>query len=319
MDGFVAKGRAQEQFCKDVVRAFASSNIPLSKLAPGSPMRQLFEKYMKVDGESPSLALVDPNNLRKTWVSKVHEEGVSLRGFFFTFPCLFPEVKKLKRIIEDGSWFVCLSADETDDPRSCNEYIVTVDCTLIPRIASAEADTNVKPYHLEMKFPKAMNTETMSSTIDEVYGFFFAPSPFAEFQVLRSFNIQPGDVHYFVHDSAPYMGPAAERLRTVLGYKNLVHVPCWAHLLDKIGRVVFDGQHLPELVQYLTLTRKLFARSPFWRTKWVEHQKGAHQEQEKLAERKVWMASCIALSPSYFLLSRRRPHNSPHQGHATRK
>lgn len=160
MDGFVAKGRAQEQFCKDVVRAFASSNIPLSKLAPGSPMRQLFEKYMKVDGESPSLALVDPNNLRKTWVSKVHEEGVSLRGFFFTFPCLFPEVKKLKRIIEDGSWFVCLSADETDDPRSCNEYIVTVDCTLIPRIASAEADTNVKPYHLEMKFPKAMNTKT---------------------------------------------------------------------------------------------------------------------------------------------------------------
>ena len=106
-------------------------------------------------------------------------------------------------------------------------------------------------------------------------------------QVLRSFNIQRADVHYFVHDSASYMGPAAERMRSVLMYKNLVHVPCWAHLLDKIGRVVFDGHHLPELVQYLTLTRKLFSRSPFWRRKWIEHQQGAHDEQKQLAEKKV--------------------------------
>ena len=116
-------------------------------------------------------------------------------------------------------------------------------------------------------------------------------------QVLRSFNIQRADVHYFVHNSASYMGPAAERMHSVLGYKNLVHVPCWAHLLDKIGRVVFDGHHLPELVQYLTLTRKLFSRSPFWRRKWIEHQQGAHDEQKQLAEKKVTFPHDVAQSP----------------------
>ena len=33
IDGFIAKGRAQEELCKDIVRAFSNSNIPLSKLA----------------------------------------------------------------------------------------------------------------------------------------------------------------------------------------------------------------------------------------------------------------------------------------------
>lgn len=52
MDKFVAKGLKQDEFLKDVVKAFGSSNIPLSKLAVGSPMRQLFDKYMRVDGEA---------------------------------------------------------------------------------------------------------------------------------------------------------------------------------------------------------------------------------------------------------------------------
>ena len=46
--------------------------------------------------------------------------------------------------------------DEIDDPRSSNEYIVTVECILIPRIVNMETDIAVKPYHLPLEFPKAV-------------------------------------------------------------------------------------------------------------------------------------------------------------------
>ena len=75
------------------------------------------------------------------------------------------------------------------------------------------------------------------------------------FQALRSINIQPMDVLYFVHDSAPYMAAAGDRLRVVLGYKNLIHLPCWAHLLDVVGSVVFNQQVLPEYSEYIRLNR----------------------------------------------------------------
>lgn len=65
------------------------------------------------------------------------------------------------------------------------------------------------------------------------------------FQVLRSFYVQPVDVHYFVHDSGPYMAPMAERLRSTFGYRNLVDVPCWAHLLNLIGESLFNQKMLP--------------------------------------------------------------------------
>ena len=76
MDNWVAKGNQHAEFQKDVVRAFTKCNVPLSKLDIGSPMRDLFEKYMKVDGDSPAPTLVDPNNLRGTWLPKVHAEGM---------------------------------------------------------------------------------------------------------------------------------------------------------------------------------------------------------------------------------------------------
>ena len=77
LDGFVARGGKQEQFLKDVVKAFAATNTPLSKLEKGSPMRQLFEKYMQVDGAPITSTLVDPINLRGTWLPKVYDEGVN--------------------------------------------------------------------------------------------------------------------------------------------------------------------------------------------------------------------------------------------------
>ena len=67
--------------------------------------------------------------------------------------------------------------------------------------------------------------------------------------------IQQSDVILFVHDSAPYMGPAAERLIKELGYSNMIHLPCWAHLANIIGHVVFDKKLLPEVSSYLRLTR----------------------------------------------------------------
>ena len=67
-------------------------------------------------------------------------------------------------------------------------------------------------------------------------------------------------MHYFVHDSAAYMEPAASRLKNELGYKNLVSLPCWAHILNKMGEVVLDGDTLVEMQEFMRLTRLLFAR-----------------------------------------------------------
>ena len=67
--------------------------------------------------------------------------------------------------------------------------------------------------------------------------------------------MQPKDVIYFCHDSASYMAPAAERMKKDLGYTNMVHVPCWAHLMALVGNVLFDKNLLPELSEYLRLTR----------------------------------------------------------------
>ena len=89
--------------------AFAASNVPLSKLDKDGPIRHLFDKYMAVDGEK--LPLVDPNNLRGTWLKKVWNEGT----------------RKLANLIRDGNWYIVLGTDETDDPRSNNDYIVTID------------------------------------------------------------------------------------------------------------------------------------------------------------------------------------------------
>lgn len=79
-------------------------------------------------------------------------------------------------------------------------------------------------------------------------------------KVLREFLVHPEDVVYFCHDSASYMAPAAERLRKDKGYKNLVDVPCWAHLLNLLGHIIFDLKLLPEMHEYMRLTKVLFAR-----------------------------------------------------------
>ena len=113
-------------------------------------------------------------------------------------------------------------------------------------------------------------------------------------QALRELSIKPNDVIFFCHDSASYMAPAAECLQKVFGYSNLVHGPCWAHLLNILGNLVFDQKLLKTTDKYLWLTRYkshlcwlyflfcdrlVFSRSPYWRTKWIEHQREKYDEQ----------------------------------------
>ena len=53
------------------------------------------------------------------------------------------------------------------------------------------------------------------------------------------------------------MAGAAAKLRTQHGYLNMVDLPCWAHLVNRVGEVVFDNKLLPELAEYLRLTMYL--------------------------------------------------------------
>ncbi len=76
LDSLLNKKKDQDTFLRDVVKAFAGSNVPLSKLEPDSPLRKLFEKYMTVNGESLGTLLVHPNNLRGTHLPKVLSEGI---------------------------------------------------------------------------------------------------------------------------------------------------------------------------------------------------------------------------------------------------
>lgn len=126
---------------------------------------------------------------------------------------------------------------------------------------TTEEDLKVQAFHLAFGFPKEVNHITLSDLMDKVCLF-----PMLSFicflfpKVLRDFCINPEQVHYFMHDSASYMEPAAKRMRADKGYKNLVSLPCWAHILNKIGEVLMDGNNLVELGEYLRLTRLLFAR-----------------------------------------------------------
>ena len=58
-------------------------------------------------------------------------------------------------------------------------------------------------------------------------------------------------------------------------YTNCVHLPCWPHLFAKVPEAVFDAGVLTEQAEFHRLVQLLFARSPFWRTKWYRYQKAA--------------------------------------------
>lgn len=76
---FIAKGNKQEEFLRDLVTAFAASNIPFEKLKKKEDgtttlLRQFLDKYVQIDGEVPSIP--DPKNLRANHLLKVREVGM---------------------------------------------------------------------------------------------------------------------------------------------------------------------------------------------------------------------------------------------------
>lgn len=84
MQGFLAKGRSQDEFLRDLVTAFAAANIPLEKLkkkqdGSGPLLRQFLEKYVRLDGEVP--VIPDPSNLRGTHLPKVRDAGTPMERF----------------------------------------------------------------------------------------------------------------------------------------------------------------------------------------------------------------------------------------------
>ena len=107
---------------------------------------------MKVDGEKPSIALVDAKNLLGTWLPKVYTTGQ----------------QKLQEIIRNGSFYIAIGVDETDDKRPSNEYIVTCELMLIPKVAPDNANCDVQSFHLRMEFPDAVNHESMALVLDGV-------------------------------------------------------------------------------------------------------------------------------------------------------
>lgn len=72
-------------------------------------------------------------------------------------------------MVASGKYFFAIEADETDDPRTSNEYLVSVAVNFIPKIETPKDSTEVHRFHVMLDFPKEVNGETISSTIDKVF------------------------------------------------------------------------------------------------------------------------------------------------------
>ena len=159
-------------------------------------------------------------------------------------------------------------ADESDDPRTNEEYQLAINVLLLPKEFKSESAGELA-FHLDLKFPDEVNAVTVSDAINSV---------------CRDFHVAQSDVRLFVHDSPPYMVAAAERFKSVKGYSNCVHLPCWPHLFAKVPEVVFDSGCLAEVKEFHRLVQLLFARSPYWRTKWYKFQNAAMEQWNKVHE-----------------------------------
>ena len=79
LDLFIAKGKRDDAFVRDLVLAFGCSNIPLEKLKENDDggktlLRQFLDKYVKVD--EGIVNIPTPVNLRGTHLTKLQEEGI---------------------------------------------------------------------------------------------------------------------------------------------------------------------------------------------------------------------------------------------------
>ena len=74
----------------------------------------------------------------------------------------------LRDLVMEGSWYVVIEADETDDPRPENHYVVSVALSLIPKVEKAGDEVGLKKFHIKLEYPSAVNQTTVSSIIDQV-------------------------------------------------------------------------------------------------------------------------------------------------------
>ena len=131
-------------------------------------MRQFLDKYIRVDGEVPEIP--DPVSLRATHLTTLADNGMCAFCLLYSYGVSFVSgLKKLKEIASSGQYFVALECDETDDPRPSNDYIVTVDVYLFPKVSKPEDSSDVMKFHVKVSFPTAVNNETISTCIHEVF------------------------------------------------------------------------------------------------------------------------------------------------------
>lgn len=130
-------------------------------------MRDFFLKYMKVEDEPIAEGLVDPVSLRGTWLKKVHQDGLP-HIFYQSFLLSHLGIKKIRHIIHQGSFFFAIGVDETDDPRPSNEYLLTVELLLIPKIEKVDDSIDVQRFHLTLDFPTEVNSDTIAGALDKV-------------------------------------------------------------------------------------------------------------------------------------------------------
>ena len=74
----------------------------------------------------------------------------------------------MQQLIGERRHFYALEADETDDPRVTNAFLVAIDVYLLPRVFSPTEEVSVQKFHLKLDYPTAVNNETLSSSIDQV-------------------------------------------------------------------------------------------------------------------------------------------------------
>ena len=160
-------------------------------------------------------------------------------------------------------------AAESDDPWPTEEYQLAINVLLLPKVFKSESAGELA-FHLDLKFPDEVDATTVSDAIDAV---------------CRDFYVEQSNIRLFVHDTPPYMVAAAERFKSAKGYSNCVHLPCWPHLFAKVPEVVLDGAYLPELKEFHRLIQLLFARLPYWRTKWCKFQSAAMENWTKVHEK----------------------------------
>ncbi len=74
----------------------------------------------------------------------------------------------MQDFIRSEPFFCTLETDETDDPRPDNNYVVTIEAMLIPKVITQERQVEAKKFHIKLSFPNQVNNETVSIMVDQV-------------------------------------------------------------------------------------------------------------------------------------------------------